>query len=246
MSQQRFTEQSDWFQQQEVGNGVFRVTETHYREDYRCNIYVVLGKREDIVIDSGLGLGDLRQYLRPLTEHPLLVGSHAHYDHIGSNWQFDRRVIHPAESAIVAAPNRQDTFADLLLATEDFAHLPWPGWTADQWNPEPAPATGLLNEGDTLDLGDRRLTVLHTPGHSWGSICLWDEAGSALFCADTVYQGEIFDMLPCSDIATYVQTMRRLRDLPVRIAYPGHGPVLSGGQFRKVIDDYLQRKGAAL
>lgn len=244
MSIHRFTDQADWFQREEVGGGVFRITETYYREDYRCNIYVVLGEREDIVIDSGLGLGDLREYLRPLTESPLLVSSHAHYDHIGSNWQFERRLIHPAEAALVAAPNRQDTYADLLLATEDFARLPWPGWAADQWTPEPAPATGLLNEGDVLDLFDRQLAVLHTPGHSWGSICLWDEARGELFCADTVYQGEIFDALPCSDIPAYVQTMRRLRALPVRVAYPGHGLVLSGSEFRAVIDDYLNLKGA--
>lgn len=242
----RFTERPDWFQREEVGDGIFRVTETHYREDYRCNIYVVLGTQNDIVIDSGLGLGDLREYLRPLTESPLLVSSHAHYDHMGSNWQFERRLIHPAEAPIVAAPTWENTHADLLLATEDFARLPWPGWTAAEWTPQPAPATGFLNEGDRLDLGDRQFTVLNAPGHSWGSICLWDEADGSLFCADAAYQGEIFDALPCSDIPTYVQTMRRLRDLPVRVAYPGHGPVLSGEGFRAVIDDYLSLKGATL
>jgi glyoxylase-like metal-dependent hydrolase (beta-lactamase superfamily II) len=95
-----------------------------------------------------------------------------------------------------------------------------------------------------LELGDRRFHVLHTPGHSWGGVCLWDAGRRELFCADTVYQGEIFDFLPCSDVPTYVESMRRLRALPVRTAYPGHGPVLDGGRFRSVIDAYLAPRAA--
>ena len=228
---------------QEVADGMFHVWEPCYREDYRCNIYVVRGRECDIVIDTGLGLASLRAFLEPLAPDPLLVSSHAHYDHIGGNFEFRRRVIHPAEAAIVAAPTFENTYADLLLATEDFYALPWDGFQAKDWVVEPAPATGLIGEGDVLDLGNRRLTVLHTPGHSWGSVCLWDEADGSLFCADTVYQGELFDHLPCSDVPTYVQTMRRLREYPVRVAYPGHGAILSGGEFQAVVSAYLEAHG---
>lgn len=243
MTPPRWTERPDWFHRGEVGDGIQRITEPYYREDYRCNIYVVQGTRQDIVIDSGLGLASLREFLRPVASDPLLVCSHSHYDHIGSNWEFERRLIHPAEAPVVAAPTPANTYADRLLATQDFSALPWPGWTAADWTPAPAPATGLLEEGDTLDLGDRRFTVLHTPGHSWGSVCLWDETTGTIFCADTVYAGELFDFLPCSDVPTYVRTLERLRALPVRSAYPGHGPVLDGDGFRAVIETYLSRQG---
>jgi glyoxylase-like metal-dependent hydrolase (beta-lactamase superfamily II) len=238
----RTTELTDWFTTDEVRPGVLRITEPYYRADYRCNVYLVRGRAFDVLIDTGLGLGDLRAYLRPVSAEPLLVCSHSHYDHVGSNADFPQRLIHPAEADVVARPTAQNTFADPILRTEDFSAQPWPGWTAADWLPRPAPATGVLNEGDVLDLGDRALRVLHTPGHSWGSVCLWDETGNELFCADTVYDGEIFDFLPCSDVPTYVRSMRRLRELPVRVAYPGHGPVLEGSQFRRVIDDYLARR----
>jgi glyoxylase-like metal-dependent hydrolase (beta-lactamase superfamily II) len=93
-----------------------------------------------------------------------------------------------------------------------------------------------------IDLGDRRFTVLHTPGHSWGSICLWETATGSLFCADTVYEGELFDFLPCSHVPTYTRTLRRLRGLPIRVAYPGHGPALDPDAFRAVIDAYLTKQ----
>jgi len=242
LSQHRYTNQVDWFARQEVTQGTFHVWEPAYRDDYRCNIYVIKGSTSDLVLDTGLGLGSLRTFIAPFAPDPLLVLSHGHYDHIGSAFEFERRVIHTAEAQIVAAPTHANTYADLLLAEEDFTPTPWNGFTAADWAVEAAPVTGLIGEGDILDLGDRRFTVLHTPGHSWGSICLWDEARGFLFCADTVYAGEIFDHLPCSDIPTYLHTMRRLRELPVRTAFPGHGPILSGDEFRLTIDTYLASK----
>lgn len=235
----RLTERSDWFARREIADGIFHVWEPDYRGDYRCNIYLVRGSGGDLVLDTGLGLGSLRRFLTPIAPDPLLVLSHGHYDHLGGSFEFSRRVIHAAEAGILAAPTPQNTYADLLLATEDFSRLPWPGFSACDWAAVPAPATGLVGEGDVLDFGDRCFTVLHTPGHSPGSICLWDEASGFLFCADTVYAGEIFDHLPCSDIPTYRRTMRRLRDYPVHTAFPGHGPLLNGAEFSQVIDDYL-------
>lgn len=95
-----------------------------------------------------------------------------------------------------------------------------------------------------LDLGDRALQVIHAPGHSPGLICLWDAANRALFSTDAVYDGEIFDFLPCSDIFVYVETMKRLRALPVEVAYPCHNQIMDGARFRIVIDAYLASKGA--
>ena len=141
------------------------------------------------MLDTGLGLALAAGVSGPDAPDPLLVRSHAHYDHIGGNFEFERRLIHPAEAAIVAAPTQREHLrgpaaGDGGLLRPALGRLPGRDWVA-----EPAPATGLIGEGDVLDLGDRRLTVLHTPGHSWGSVCLWDEADGNLFCADTVYAG---------------------------------------------------------
>lgn len=240
----RYTEIADWYRLDDLGGGIFRVVEPYYREDYRCNIYVVKGKTFDIVIDAGLGLGSLRQFLKYVSRDPVLVLSHSHYDHIGSAHEFERRLIHPAEASIMARPSRENTYADLLLATEDFSKLPWEGFDAAEWMPAEAPADAIRG-ADILDIGGRRFEVMHTPGHSHGSICLWEEKTGILFSADTVYEGELFDQLSCSHIPTYMQTMQRLRALPVKTAYPGHGPVLDGEQYRGIIDAYLTSRTTA-
>ena len=60
--------------------------------------------------------------------------------------------------------------------------------------------------------------------------------------APTRYEGELFDALPCSDILTYVATMKRLQHYPVQVAYPGHGPTLTGEQFQSIAADYISAK----
>jgi glyoxylase-like metal-dependent hydrolase (beta-lactamase superfamily II) len=241
----RYTDIADWFECEEIVPRIHRIRERYYREDYRCNIYVVKGMTRDLIIDAGLGLASLREFTRPLTAAPLLVLSHSHYDHIGSAFEFPQRAIHAAEAPLISAPTRKNTYADLLLATEDFTRLPWPGYSAESWQPVAAPPTQLLREGHLLDLGDRAFEVLSTPGHSWGSICLWDARNRVLLSADTVYPGELFDHLPCSDIPAYLQTMDRLRVLPVEIALPGHGDVLTGVDFRRIAVRYIAGRAAA-
>ena len=233
-----------WFSRREVAHNIWHVTEPSYRADYRCNIFLVQGRDYDIVIDSGLGLASLREFIAPLSENPVLVASHAHYDHLGSNWEFDQRWAHANEAEILAHPTRENTYGERFLETEDFAFLPYPNFTAQDWQPKAAPATRILQHGEMLDLGDRQLQIIHAPGHSAGLICLWDEANRALFSTDAVYDGEIFDFLPCSDIPIYIETMKMLRELPVETAYPCHNEILDGARYRAVISKYLQEKNA--
>ena len=67
-----------------------------------------------------------------------------------------------------------------------------------------APATTLLCDGDVVDLGDRAFEVLHLPGHSPGSIGLWEPATGVLFSGDAIYDGPLLDELDGCDIAAYV------------------------------------------
>lgn len=242
----RFAARPDWFSRREVAGGIWHIEEPFYDADYRCNIFLIQGDGFDLVIDSGLGLASLREFLKPISENPTLIASHAHYDHLGGNWEFENRWAHPAEADILAHPTRRNTYADPVLQNADFRALPWDGFDAQDWQPRAAPATRLLEDGEILDLGNRRLEVIHAPGHSWGLICLWDAQNRALFSTDAVYDGQIFDFLPCSDVATYVETMKKLRALPVEVAYPCHNQILDGDRFRAVIDAYLSRRIGSL
>jgi glyoxylase-like metal-dependent hydrolase (beta-lactamase superfamily II) len=84
--------------------------------------------------------------------------------------------------------------------------------------------------------------VLHLPGHSPGSIGLWDATSGVLFSGDAVYDGPLLDELSNSDIAAYVATMRRLRELPVRVVHAGHEPSFGRERLVELCDGYLRSR----
>ena len=108
----------------------------------------------------------------------------------------------------------------------------------------PAPATRLLADGDVIDLGDRAFEVLHLPGHSPGSIGLWDEASGVLFSGDAIYDGPLLDELDGSDIEAYVATMERLRTLPVTVVHGGHEPSFGSRRLVEICEAYLTARRA--
>jgi glyoxylase-like metal-dependent hydrolase (beta-lactamase superfamily II) len=79
-------------------------------------------------------------------------------------------------------------------------------------------------------------------GHSPGSIGLWEAATRTLFSGDAVYDGVLLDDLPDSDVAEYVATMQRLRDVPARVVHGGHAPSFGRERLVEPADGYLSSR----
>ncbi len=107
-----------------------------------------------------------------------------------------------------------------------------------------APATRLVDEGDVIDLGGRRFEILHLPGHSPGSMGLWEPSSGVLFSGDAVYDGPLLDNLPGSDVAQYIATMKRLKELPVTVVHGGHEESFGRERLVELADAYLEAKDA--
>ena len=95
-----------------------------------------------------------------------------------------------------------------------------------------------------IDLGDRRLRVVRSPGHSPGSIVLLDEDLRWLYTGDVVYDGPIFDEMDGADIPSYVATMRRLLELEVALVHPGHDQSFDGGHLGEIVEAYLELRAS--
>jgi len=233
----------DWYAQQSVGDGVTLVWERQLKPFYRCNIWHVRGRDKDLLIDSGMGIRPLAPAIAVITERPILaVASHGHVDHIGGHHEFPDRAVHRAEAQTLATPDRRNTIADPYLTDEMFVGAPPAGFVVETYCVRPAPVARLLAEGDVIDLGDRVLEVLHLPGHSPGSIALWEATTGILFSGDTVYDGPLIDDFHHSVVSDYVASMERLRRIPVHIVHAGHFASFGRARLTALIDDYLARK----
>ncbi|MQT11679.1 MBL fold metallo-hydrolase [Segnochrobactrum spirostomi] len=234
-----------WFERTLVGEGIDLVVEPAVHRFFRANLYRVRGRDADLQIDFGTGLKSLSAAVPDEGRPVIALATHVHVDHVGSFHEYADRLGHAAEAEAFATMADDGTLAHLYRAiAEPVAAAPSPGWTIADYSIAPAPLTRVVGEGDTIDLGNRRFTVLHLPGHSPGSIGLLDERDGTFFSGDAIYVGTLVDDLPGSDRAVYAATMERLRRLPVGIVHGGHGPAFDAARMRAIAEAYLASIGA--
>ena len=159
----------------------------------------------------------------------LIVSTHGHWDHIGDN-------------AAVAA----HTGADVAVHPLDRQRLtdPQPVWAPFEIVPS-VPAVELA-EGGQVRFGSLRLDVLHTPGHTEGSVCLYDPEAGLLWSGDTLFAGGWGRVdLPGGDATLMAASLARLSTLPDSVAvFPGHGGETTIGRERAWLE--LVRDGGRL
>lgn len=233
-----------WYQTRSMNDGITWIYEPFIKDYYRCNIWHVRGRDRDLLIDSGMGVVSLREQVTLLSGRPILaVASHTHFDHIGTHHEFADRAVHPAEAEILARPSRANTAADYYVADDSiFTALPPGNWQALKYEVQPAPAQTLLEEGSIVDTGDRSFEVFHLPGHSDGSIALYERATKTLFSGDVIYDGELaYDADNADEMRQYVASMKRMLDLPVRIVHGGHYPSFGQERMRSIAREFLAK-----
>ena len=249
-----------WFERRRVDDDITHLREPHTARVVQCNIWHIRGRERDLLIDTGMGIASLREAAEDLLDKAVIAfATHSHFDHTGSLHEFDVRVAHRAEEQEFAhPPNRwamrvadwPQEFRDYLAEVGyhiDSEYLvtafPHPDYDPDSYHTKPAAPTWLVDEGDVIDLGNRAFEVLHLPGHSPGSVGLWEVDTGILFSGDAIYDGPLLDRLPESDIEDYVATMRRLSELPVTVVHAGHDPSFSRARLIEIAEGYIAANG---
>lgn len=173
-----------------------------------------------IVIDPG---GDADQILELLEEQNLkleiIINTHGHIDHIEANTELKEKTsaklfIHSADAEMITNPQKNLSF---------FLGRPIK-------SPKP---DGLLNDGDIIDVGEMSLKVIHTPGHSPGSICLLTD--NVIFTGDLLFAGSIgrYDF-PESSYDLIMDSLNNIIQLDDSlIVYPGHGAETTIGEEKE-------------
>ena len=229
-----------WYEIQTVDHGLSRILELHVAPWMRCNMWLIRGRARNLLVDSGMGLRPLKPEIAVLGERDVAaVCTHCHFDHIGCSHEFDTRLGHRSEAADHACPDLDRSCASTWIGAELLTALPCEGYDLRQFRLTPAPLTGYLDEGDVLDLGDRVFNVLHLPGHSPGSIALYEKATRTLFSGDVIYDGMLIDNAWHSDPEVYRESLLRLKELPVETVHAGHEASFGRDRLHELIDSFL-------
>ena len=208
-----------WFTIEQLDEDSYIISEYRHWEETHC--YLLNGTRRSLLIDTGLGIGNIQGEIRNLTDKPVTaVATHVHWDHIGGHWYFPRFYAHQAE-----LPWLTGQFPQPLEAVRQFVthrcDLP-EGYDVSAYRLFQGTPEKVLAGGEILDLGGRRVAVLHTPGHSPGHMCFWEESRGYLFTGDLVYKGTLAAWFPSTDPEAYLHSLETVAALPVRRVLPGH------------------------
>ncbi len=183
------------------------------------NVYLIEDEMLTLV-DAGMGM-HTELYMDKIKELgfdpsdiDILVNTHCHFDHAGGDFDFFEAsgceiLIHDIEAEILEKGEGEISCAVLFDSKL-----------------RPVKVEHRLKDGNTMELGSTILEVLHTPGHTAGSICLYDRKKKALFTGDTVFCGGVGRTdLPTGNSSELFRSLERLKPLPVDKLYTGHGPI---------------------
>lgn len=218
LSSASFSQVSPWFTAKEIEPGVWVID-----EQGAVNMYLVIGRDSAMLVDTGLGIAGLKQFVQGITDKPLIViNTHGHPDHSGANNQFDKIWVNPLDkdaAIMFAGVEARKNAASMMLGEKK------PSPSDLYQSADHSPQYLDLKAGKVFDLGDRQLEVMALPGHSPGSVGFLDAKNRILVAGDNNNLLVWLFLETCTPLSVYLQTLemqgKRIPEFDTIL--PGHG-----------------------
>jgi glyoxylase-like metal-dependent hydrolase (beta-lactamase superfamily II) len=196
---------------------------------------LVIGTRRAALIDTGLGLADLRKFVSQFTDLPVIVlNTHGHLDHVGANQLFDMSYIAREDEATMLASTRAGrlkSYSEFMAGNTEMIEFAGRNMVADK-----PFKYGFVKDGDKIDLGGIDIEVIGFPGHSPGSVAYVERQHKVAFTGDSM----LFRVL-LGDRAKLAQWTESVRNFAARTQ--GIDTIINGHQWepfhRSDIDEEL-------
>lgn len=210
----------DWFSIEKIDADTFAISEYGHWEETHC--YLLLGTSRAVLIDTGLGVANIKHVVESITALPVLVvTTHIHWDHIGGHKNFDNFAVHEKEAAWIS----EKFPVPLRMVKENLTSKPcdFPKeFDLENYNIFQGIPAYTMVDGDVIDLGCRDLEVIHTPGHSPGHCCFYEKDRGYLYSGDLIYSGCLDAFYPSTDPVHFMRSVDKVRKLNINRILPGH------------------------
>lgn len=154
-------------------------------EQQMVRAFLIIGTKKALLLDTLIFDIDIQNYIKEITNLPVeVVLTHGDGDHVANLHHFTEAYIHENDIPLITS---RENLCDFKLHT--------------------------IKEGDEIELGDRKLKIFYTPGHTKGSICLLDITNKILFAGDTISYGPIYMFGPKRNMENYIKSLFRLKEM---------------------------------
>lgn len=211
---------NEWFKVENIDDRTFAISEYKHYEEFHS--YLLLGDEHALLIDTGLGVSSIKDVINKLTTLEVkVVATHVHWDHIGGHKEFDDFYVHKEDEEwfkngipIPLEFIRKHLVKDVTEFPCEFDISKYEVFTSDNYT--------LVEDGCVFDLGNRKVEVIHTPGHSPGHICLYEPDRKYLYTGDLIYKGTLYANYPSTDPKLFRESVHKIEDLEVNKILPSH------------------------
>lgn len=209
-----------WFTVENIDTDIFAISEYKHWEETHC--YLLMGTKKALLIDTGLGISNIKEVVEHITSLPIeVVTTHIHWDHIGGHKYFNNILVHEDEKdwLQVKFPIPLAVVKANLLSKP--CDLP-SNFDIEKYEIYQGKPSSVLHDGDTIDLGDRKVKIIHTPGHSPGHVCFYEEERKYLYSGDLIYEGCLDAFYPTTDPVKFMESVKKVKSLTLQKILPAH------------------------
>ncbi len=211
---------ADWFTVEKIDDDTYAISEYGHWEE--THSYLLCGTERALLIDTGLGVANIKKVVDSLTALPVqVVTTHVHWDHIGGHKYFDNIAVHEAEQEWLSCHfpiPLQIVKHNLTCKPCEFPNA----FEIDDYQLFKGNPDIVFSDGYCFDLGNRKLTVVHTPGHSPGHCCFYEPERKYLYSGDLIYSGCLDAFYPTTDPQLFMQSVKKVRRLEINRVLPAH------------------------
>ena len=209
-----------WFEVERIDNDTYVISEYKHWEETHC--YLLCGENSALLIDTGLGVANVKKVVDSLTSLPVMViTTHVHWDHIGGHKYFNNVAVHEAEKEWLST--QFPIPLQIVKSNLTFKPCNFPAdFNLDNYKIYQGVPQSVFNDGDCFDLGNRKLTVIHTPGHSPGHCCFYEPERKYLYSGDLIYCGCLDAFYPTTDPKLFRQSIKKVQQLEINRILSAH------------------------